>query len=107
MVCELRRFPNCYNCNRAFASSFCFFQLKKKVEDTRILNKQKKSTHNPDDFPSLEKILSAGLERGLTTADAETFDLGMWVDFVIEYNNVHCEDKYKVHYATQSDFDAL
>ena len=71
------------------------------------MNKQKSTTHSPNDFPSLEKILSAGLERGLTTADAETFELGMWVDFVIEYNNVHCEDKYKVHYATQSDFDAF
>lgn len=73
----------------------------------RIIKKQKTSTRNPCDFPSLEVILSAGLERGLTTADAENFELGMWVDFVIEYNNTHCEEKYKVHFATQSDFDAF
>jgi hypothetical protein len=56
-------------------------------------------------MPNVEKMLAAGLERGLTTADAEILTLGMWVDFIIEYNNMHTEEKYKVKYANQNDFD--
>lgn len=56
-------------------------------------------------MPNVERILAAGLERGLTTADTNTLTLGMWVDYVIEYNNMHCDEKYKIRYATQADFD--
>ena len=46
--------------------------------------------------------------RGLRMDDTETMTLGMWVDYVIEWNNIHMADEAKdVKKATQADFDAF
>ena len=38
--------------------------------------------------------------------DTETMTLGMWVDYVIEWNNIHFADNKPVKKrATQADFD--
>ncbi len=40
--------------------------------------------------------------------DTETMTLGMWVDYVIEWNNIHMTDETKaVKKAMQADFDAF
>jgi hypothetical protein len=57
-------------------------------------------------------VLAAGISRGLTIDAANTMTLGMWVDYIIEWNNLH-ESKDKkddkdgdtVRMATQRDFD--
>lgn len=67
---------------------------------------------------SIERILAAGLVRGLTMRDADRLTLGMWVDYIIEYNNMHMPadeatlDRktgemvtVKNRKATQADFD--
>lgn len=33
--------------------------------------------------------------RGLRMDDTETMTLGMWVDYVIEWNNIHMTDETK------------
>ena len=44
--------------------------------------------------------------RGLRMADTETMTLGMWVDYVIEWNNIHFSEKEPVKKReTQADFD--
>lgn len=58
-------------------------------------------------------ILAAGLARGLKMADADQMTLGMWVDYIIEYNNmtmkarkeVKKNEKQTTRRATQADFD--
>lgn len=46
--------------------------------------------------------------RGLRMQDTEIMTLGMWIDYVIEWNNVHlAADKPKKIKATQADFDAF
>ena len=47
--------------------------------------------------------------RGLRMQDTEIMTLGMWIDYVIEWNNLHL-NKDKVHKkrkATQADYDAF
>lgn len=34
-------------------------------------------------------------------------EIGAWIDYVIEYNNINCDEDHKVKYATQSDFDSF
>ena len=46
--------------------------------------------------------------RGLRMQDTEIMTLGMWIDYVIEWNNIHLaagEASKKI--ATQADFDAF
>ena len=44
--------------------------------------------------------------RGLRMDDADTMTLGMWVDYIIEWNNTHFPDESpKTRRATQEDFD--
>ena len=58
-------------------------------------------------------ILAAGLARGLKMADADQMTLGMWGDYIIEYNNmtmkarkeVKKNEKQTTRRATQADFD--
>lgn len=64
-------------------------------------------------------ILAAGLSRGLRMQDAYDMTLGMWVDYIIEYNNLQRESdqhrkrnrdqktgkKVVRRRATQGDFD--
>ncbi len=57
-------------------------------------------------------ILAAGLARGLRMEDADVMTIGMWVDYVIEYNNLNYQDekgkkdtKNDKKKATQADFD--
>ena len=47
--------------------------------------------------------------RGLRMTDTENMTLGMWIDYVIEWNNIHLseEQKSEKRRATQSDFDAF
>lgn len=46
--------------------------------------------------------------RGLRMQDTEIMTLGMWIDYVIEWNNVHLADsKPEKKRATQADFDAF
>ena len=47
------------------------------------------------------------MSRGLRIEDADRMELGAWVDMIVEYNNMTCPEEYKLHYATQSDFDAF
>ena len=66
-----------------------------------------------DDEINIERILAAGLDRGLHRQEADTMTIGMWIDFVIEWNNVHTrkeeKDKngkpVKRRKATQADFN--
>lgn len=46
--------------------------------------------------------------RGLRMADTETMTLGMWVDYVVEWNNIHLSEQMpEKKRATQADFDAF
>ena len=46
--------------------------------------------------------------RGLRMEDTERMTLGMWVDYIIEWNNVHlAADKPTKRKATQADYDAF
>lgn len=46
--------------------------------------------------------------RGLRMQDTEIMTLGMWIDYVIEWNNIHLADKEPAKKkATQADFDAF
>ena len=69
---------------------------------------------------SIERILAAGICRGLSKSDSESMTLGMWIDYIIEYNNMLYESKKQeqrhfnskgefVEYrkATQADFNAF
>ena len=72
-----------------------------------------------DEEISIERILAAGLSRGLRMQDTEEMTLGMWVDYVIEWNNMNNRDREedevsvkgkkqkpaKRRAATQADFD--
>lgn len=63
-------------------------------------------------------MLVAGISRGLNKTDTESMTMGMWTDYIIEWNNMHAkaDDKYKQSHdskgrqvttrqASQSDFD--
>lgn len=62
---------------------------------------------------NIELILAAGIERGLRKQDADTMTIGMWIDYIIEWNNLHSrrEEKdtegkpVKTRRATQADFN--
>ena len=64
---------------------------------------------------NIELILAAGLDRGLRMADSERLTMGMWIDYIIEWNNVRVKGKeetdgkkgkpVKVRRATQADYD--
>lgn len=65
---------------------------------------------------NVERILAAGISRGLSMQDAESMTLGMWIDYIIEWNNMNEEDqdsydlkgnKTVKRHATQADFDAF
>ena len=46
--------------------------------------------------------------RGLRMEDTERVTLGMWIDYIIEWNNVHLSNEYtEKKRATQADFDAF
>ena len=46
--------------------------------------------------------------RGLRMQDTEVMTLGMWIDYVIEWNNIHLTENSELKKkATQSDFDAF
>lgn len=46
--------------------------------------------------------------RGLRMDDTERMTLGMWIDYVIEWNNVHLiAEKEMNRKAIQADFDAF
>lgn len=52
-----------------------------------------------------ELILAAGLSRGLRMQDAYDITLGMWIDYIIECNNMADEEADDSREATQIDFD--
>jgi len=61
-------------------------------------------------------MLAAGISRGLSMQDTEVMTMGMWVDYIIEWNKLHEDkrpidkktgDKVEIHRATQADFDAF
>ena len=75
-----------------------------------------KEEKNDEEPLTLETIILAGMERGLTMADIRKMQLGTVVDFVIEYNNrqkkaeERAEHASKVkHYrrASQAEIDAF
>ena len=47
--------------------------------------------------------------RGLRMQDTEIMTLGMWIDYVIEWNNIHLSEgeQSEKKRATQADFDAF
>lgn len=46
--------------------------------------------------------------RGLRMQDTENMTLGMWIDYVIEWNNIHMPDSTSgIKKATQTDYDAF
>ena len=46
--------------------------------------------------------------RGLSMDDTERMTLGMWIDYVVEWNNIHLIEKTEVRKkATQADYDAF
>ena len=65
---------------------------------------------------TIDTILVAGLTRGLRMQDTEYMTLGMWVDYIIEWNEMHKDagkidkktgEKVTFRKANQADFDAL
>lgn len=56
-------------------------------------------------------MLVAGLSRGLSIQDMEYMTLGSWIDYIIEWNNIHRDPKDNEEsadrMATQADFDAF
>jgi hypothetical protein len=62
---------------------------------------------------SIELILAAGIDRGLRKQDADTMTIGMWIDYIIEWNNIHNRNEekdkngksIKKRKATQTDFN--
>ena len=63
---------------------------------------------------NIDLILVAGLDRGLRMDDTERLTIGMWIDYIIEWNNVRIRGKektdkngkpIKVRRAGQSDFN--
>lgn len=61
---------------------------------------------------SIELILAAGLDRGLRMDDTERLTIGMWVDYIVEWNNIRLrgrdrdsKDDKKIRRARQKDFD--
>ena len=58
---------------------------------------------------SLEGILQGGLIRGLRMQDTEIMTLGMWIDYVIEWNNIHMTSNVKTNSkrASQAEYDAF
>ena len=76
----------------------------KKIQGT--VSKRKEGS--AEEVITLETIFQGGLMRGLRMDDTETMTLGMWVDYVIEWNNIHMTDEHKdANKATQADFDAF
>ena len=62
---------------------------------------------------TIEKMLAAGLSRGLRMQDTEYMTLGMWVDYIIEWNEMHKDsgtvdkktgEKVQNRKAMQADF---
>ena len=46
--------------------------------------------------------------RGLRMEDTDRMTLGMWIDYVIEWNNMHMNDKWhEKRKASQADYDAF
>lgn len=69
-----------------------------------------------DEEVSIERMLAAGISRGLTMQDTESMTLGMWVDYIIEWNNMNAEDQNRydekgnktvTRHASQADFDVF
>ena len=54
---------------------------------------------------NIESILTAGLMRGLRMNDTRTMTLGMWIDYIIEWNIINMPDGNTNRMATQEDFD--
>lgn len=75
---------------------------------------RKNNSSAVNDKPSLDDIMLAGIERGLTMADVRRMQLGEIVDYCIEYNNrqKRAEEaqeeskKPKKRYATQDEIRA-
>ena len=69
-----------------------------------------------DNEVNIDRILVAGLTRGLRMQDTEYMTLGMWVDYIIEWNETHKDsgkidkktgEKVTSRKANQADFDAF
>lgn len=71
-----------------------------------------------EDEISIERILAAGLDRGLRMQDTELLSIGMWIDYIIEWNNIRIDEKTRMddkagkpkekrRKATQADFDVF
>jgi hypothetical protein len=62
---------------------------------------------------TIDTILVAGLSRGLRMQDTEYMTLGMWVDYIIEWNEMHKDsdkrtgERVTSRRASQADFDAF
>ena len=63
-----------------------------------------------------DAVLVAGITRGLQAHDIEHMTLGMWVDYIIEWNEMHKDsskvdkktgEKVTSRKANQADFDAF
>ena len=64
----------------------------------------------------IDTILVSGLNMGLRMQDTEYMTLGMWVDYIIEWNEMHKDagkidkktgEKVTSRKANQADFDAF
>lgn len=45
--------------------------------------------------------------RGLQMEDTRLMTLGMWVDYIIEWNNINLPHEKENRKATQKDFDSF
>ena len=54
---------------------------------------------------NLESILTGGLMRGLRMEDTHDMTLGMWVDYIVEWNNINLPHEKTERKAVQKDFD--
>lgn len=90
--------------------------------DTGFIDQLKKRDEPSDesertDPVDIDRIIIAGIDRGLTVDDMKEMELGQLVDFCIEYNKRHDYDqdpqtgeekeKVTVRKATQADMDTM
>lgn len=56
---------------------------------------------------TINTILAAGVARGLSMNDAKLMTMGMWIDYIVEWNSLNGEFETENRVAVQADFDAF
>ena len=87
----------------------------KKLSDSAEERLEESAEGGDDSGITTDRILIAGLTRGLRMQDAEVMTLGMWTDYILEWNEMDKEAEKQsrnksgkeetVRRATQADFN--